>query len=54
MAEEQDEYTFLCGYQRIRRYGSTCDLNHPTHGFRKFSQIIIHEVQPTDTVSCLL
>ncbi|KAI6205542.1 hypothetical protein M3Y94_00803900 [Aphelenchoides besseyi] len=51
---ESDECTFLCGYQRFRRYGSTCDLNSPTYGgFRKHSQVIQHEVQPTDTLQSL-
>ncbi|KAI6191530.1 LysM and putative peptidoglycan-binding domain-containing protein 1 [Aphelenchoides bicaudatus] len=51
---EQDEYTFLCGYQRIRKYGSTCDLHSASsNGSRKCSQIIIHDVQPTDTLQSL-
>uniref|UniRef100_A0AC34FPJ2 LysM domain-containing protein n=1 Tax=Panagrolaimus sp. ES5 TaxID=591445 RepID=A0AC34FPJ2_9BILA len=50
------EHTFLCGYQRIRRYGSTQDLNSPStssSGLRKASQIIPHRVEPSDTLQSL-
>uniref|UniRef100_A0A7E4WD67 LysM domain-containing protein n=1 Tax=Panagrellus redivivus TaxID=6233 RepID=A0A7E4WD67_PANRE len=51
-----DEHTFLCGYQRIRRYGSTSDLNASTPGgssYRKPLQLIVHRVAPTDTLQSL-
>uniref|UniRef100_A0A914PSM4 LysM domain-containing protein n=1 Tax=Panagrolaimus davidi TaxID=227884 RepID=A0A914PSM4_9BILA len=50
------EHTFLCGYQRIRRYGSTQDLNSPStssSGYRKPIQIIPHRVDPSDTLQSL-
>ncbi|CAD5227670.1 unnamed protein product [Bursaphelenchus okinawaensis] len=48
-----NENTFLCGYQRIRRYGSTWDLNSPSNSQRKPLSIIEHEVKPTDTLQNL-
>jgi len=50
---DHDEYTFLCGYQRIRRYGSTSDVNESQSRSRKFSDIVMHEVQPDDTLQSL-
>ena len=51
--DQNDEHTFLCGYQRIRRYGSTQDLNSPSASFKKPLQIITHKVEPTDTLQSL-
>uniref|UniRef100_A0A915D9E9 LysM domain-containing protein n=1 Tax=Ditylenchus dipsaci TaxID=166011 RepID=A0A915D9E9_9BILA len=47
-----DEYTFLCGYQKIRRYGSTSDLNSQFHP-PKYSRIVVHQVEPSDTLQSL-
>lgn len=51
--DQNDEHTFLCGYQRIRRYGSTSDLNSSSTNFKKPFSYIIHKVQPTDTLQSL-
>jgi len=47
--ERDEEYTFLCGYQRIRRYGSTNDLNSPPV-FRKYVSLVVHKLEPSDTL----
>lgn len=58
-----DEYTFLCGYQKIRRYGSTSieDLNSPTtNGYSTTTttiypiKILKHKVEPNDTLQNLV
>ncbi|CAD5234954.1 unnamed protein product [Bursaphelenchus xylophilus] len=48
-----NENTFLCGYQRIRRYGSTWDLNSTSNNLRKPLNVVEHEVKPTDTLQNL-
>lgn len=56
-----DEYTFLCGYQKIRRYGSTgTELSSPgsSTSSNNFStiypiKIVQHTVQSTDTLQNL-
>uniref|UniRef100_A0A914CXE4 LysM domain-containing protein n=1 Tax=Acrobeloides nanus TaxID=290746 RepID=A0A914CXE4_9BILA len=50
--ERDEEYTFLCGYQRIRRYGSTNDLNSPP-AFRKYISLVVHKVESTDTLQSI-
>ncbi|KAH7712299.1 LysM domain containing protein [Aphelenchoides avenae] len=50
---ERDEYTFLCGYQKIRRYGSTDDLNSPPASFRNYSRLVLHKLEPSDTLQSL-
>uniref|UniRef100_F1LEW0 LysM and peptidoglycan-binding domain-containing protein 2 n=2 Tax=Ascaris TaxID=6251 RepID=F1LEW0_ASCSU len=49
--EENDEHTFLCGYQRARGYGST---SRPQTSTRRYSSIIRHQVEPTDTLQGLV
>ncbi|KAE9548687.1 hypothetical protein FO519_008099 [Halicephalobus sp. NKZ332] len=51
--DQNDEHTFLCGYQRIRRYGSTQDLNSPSTSFKKPFQFVVHKVEPSDTLQSL-
>lgn len=50
---ERDEYTFLCGYQKIRRYGSTDDLNSPPSTLRSYTRLVLHKLEPTDTLQSL-
>lgn len=62
---DNDESTFLCGYQKIRRYGSTnSDLGansqsssssslHSGYSSLKFGKIIVHQVEPSDTLQSL-
>ncbi|VDK42319.1 unnamed protein product [Anisakis simplex] len=51
MAEEHDEHTFLCGYQRARGYGSTARPQNSTH---RYKSIIRHQVEPSDTLQGLV
>lgn len=52
---DYDEYTFLCGYQKIRRYGSTIDLNSQNYNsnFNRFFRIVVHYVESNDTLQSL-
>uniref|UniRef100_A0AC35U1C7 Bromo domain-containing protein n=1 Tax=Rhabditophanes sp. KR3021 TaxID=114890 RepID=A0AC35U1C7_9BILA len=50
--ENDDEYTFLCGSQRIRRYGSVCDLNSPLY-FPKYTSLVRHVVLGTDSIQSI-
>lgn len=52
---DHDEYTFLCGYQKIRRYGSTNNLNSQNYNSKlnRYSRIIVHKVELSDTLQCL-
>lgn len=52
---DHDEYTFLCGYQKINRYGSTNDLNSHNYNSKinRYSHIISHKVELNDTLQNL-
>ncbi|KAL3088313.1 hypothetical protein niasHT_023873 [Heterodera trifolii] len=50
MDQQCEENSFLCGSQRIRRYGS---LSDSTFSRPKYKRIIVHKVMPTDTLQGL-
>uniref|UniRef100_A0A914VSS6 LysM domain-containing protein n=1 Tax=Plectus sambesii TaxID=2011161 RepID=A0A914VSS6_9BILA len=47
---EEDETTFLCGFQRARRYGSTAT---PQQTRPRYTSVIRHQVLPSDTLQGL-
>ncbi|TKR83053.1 hypothetical protein L596_016706 [Steinernema carpocapsae] len=54
MDDYHDERSFLCGYQRCRGYGSTNDLNSPSTSYLKYTELVRHEVSPSDTLRGLV
>ena len=48
-----EESAFLFGAKKIRCYGSITDLNSPTTSAPKFMRIVVHKVQPNDTLQNL-
>ena len=49
-----EEHTFLFGAKKIRCYGSIDDLNNsPSTSTPKITRIVVHKVQPTDTLQSL-